>query len=90
MALEKTLISRGTTFEGDLFGAEIIVCGCVKGAISASESVYLKKNAVVEGPIQTPKIYFEEGAKYSGRLKLDLESKKMENPESRPFNSAVK
>lgn len=71
MTSRKTVIDEDTRFVGDLAGEEVIVAGSVKGGIKASRHVFIKKSAVVEGSISTPKVFFQEGARHTGALILD-------------------
>jgi len=65
------LIDSNTSFKGAIIAEKVIVEGTVEGEINASEHVLLKKGAVVNGPIQTPRFLCEEGSKHKGLIRLD-------------------
>ena len=65
------LVDKNTFFKGTIIAEKVIVEGSVEGEINASEHVLLKKGSVVNGPIQTPRFFCEEGSNHNGLIRLD-------------------
>jgi cytoskeletal protein CcmA (bactofilin family) len=55
----------------DLRGAQVIVRGLVKGAISASERIELTPTATVDGSLSANRVVIAEGAQFNGRIDMD-------------------
>lgn len=71
MAANCTFLGKDTSINGIVTTHEIVVEGSVKGEINARDQVHVKNGAVIEGPIKTKKILFEEGAQHYGLIRLD-------------------
>lgn len=56
----------------DLDVADLTVLGAVRGEIQASRSVSISAGARVEGNIRAPRIVIEDGAKFRGRVEMDV------------------
>ena len=72
---QQVLVAAGAVIEGDLHTQEAVIAGQVSGGIHARERVELQATAVVAGDILTPRIAIVEGARVSGEVKMDMESK---------------
>ena len=71
----QVLVAEGAVIEGDLHTQEAVVAGQVSGAIHARERVELQATALVTGDILTPRISIVEGARVTGEVKMDQETK---------------
>lgn len=65
-----TQIGPGTCFQGTINTRTLTVEGTVKGEVNAVDNVLIKKGGLIEGPVQTGKISFEEGGRHRGIIKL--------------------
>ena len=61
--------------EGDLHTKECVIGGQVKGTIHASERVELQATAVIDGDIMTQRIAILEGARVTGEVRMDAETR---------------
>lgn len=71
MAANCTFLGKDTSINGIITTHEIVVEGSVKGEVNARDKVHVKNGAVIEGPIKTKKILFEEGAKHFGMIRMN-------------------
>ena len=64
----------GTTafVQGTITAQHAEVAGSVEGTLEITGLLILKATAVVEGDIVTPKLVFEEGAKFNGKCKMEV------------------
>lgn len=74
MEKNRTRISKGTIFRGTINTHKLTVEGKIKGDVKALSDVVIKDGAVVDGPIQTKSINFEEGGLHKGLIKLVIAS----------------
>lgn len=59
--------------EADLDVQDLTVNGTVNGDIQASQSISINAGAKVEGNIRAPRIIIEDGARFKGRVEMDVE-----------------
>jgi cytoskeletal protein CcmA (bactofilin family) len=59
--------------EADLDVEDLTVNGTVQGDIQASRSISIANGARVEGNIRAPRIIIEDGARFRGRVEMDVE-----------------
>jgi cytoskeletal protein CcmA (bactofilin family) len=59
--------------EADLDVEDLTVNGTVHGDIRASRSVAINANARVVGNIRAPRIIIEDGARFKGRVEMDVQ-----------------
>lgn len=71
MAANCTFLGKDTSVNGIITTHEIVVEGSIKGEVNARDKVHIKRGAVIEGPIKTKKILFEEGAKHFGMIRMN-------------------
>jgi len=67
-----TVQSSGTV-EADLDVEDLTVNGAVHGEIRASRSVSINADAKVVGNIRAPRIIIEDGARFQGRVEMDVQ-----------------
>lgn len=78
-----TFLGKDTSINGVVITNEIVVEGYIKGEIKASDTVYIKEGAVIEGSILTKRIIYEDGAQHDGLIRLNNENnplKKIDEP----------
>lgn len=75
MGDQKTFISKGAFFEGDIYAEQIIVAGRVVGNLSAQSVVTIQEEGWVKGNIQAPKIFMADGCFHEGMLRLQKPEK---------------
>ncbi|MEO1219624.1 MAG: polymer-forming cytoskeletal protein [Bacteroidota bacterium] len=70
----KAKVVLGTTafVQGTITAQHAEVAGSVEGTLEITGLLILKATAVVEGDIVTPKLVFEEGAKFNGKCKMEV------------------
>jgi len=59
--------------EADLDVEELTVNGTVHGDIRASRSVLINADGKVVGNIRSPRIIIEDGARFKGRVEMDVQ-----------------
>jgi cytoskeletal protein CcmA (bactofilin family) len=59
--------------EADLDVEDLTINGVVHGDIQASRSVAISTGAKVEGNIRAPRIIIEDGARFRGRVEMDVD-----------------
>ncbi len=67
-----TVQSSGVV-EADLDVEDLTVNGAVHGDIRASRSVSINADAKVVGNIRAPRIIIEDGARFKGRVEMDVQ-----------------
>jgi cytoskeletal protein CcmA (bactofilin family) len=67
-----TVESSGAV-EADLDVEELTINGVVHGDIQASRSVSISAGARVEGNIRAPRIIIDDGARFRGRIEMDVD-----------------
>jgi cytoskeletal protein CcmA (bactofilin family) len=67
-----TVESSGTV-EADLDVEDLTVNGTVQGEIRASRSVSINANAKVVGNIRASRVIIEDGARFKGRVEMDVQ-----------------
>jgi len=58
--------------QADLDVEDLTVNGAVQGEIQASHSISINEGARVEGNIRAPRIMIEDGARFRGRVEMDV------------------
>jgi len=58
--------------EADLDVADLTVHGTVQGDIHASQSITITTGARVVGNVRAPRIIIEDGARFRGRVEMDV------------------
>ncbi len=71
MAENYTFLGKDTSINGVVTTQEIVVEGSIKGEVNARDKVHIMNGAVIEGPIKTKKILFEQGAQHYGMISMD-------------------
>lgn len=66
----KVVIGKTGTIKGDLNCGEADIEGTVTGTINVEGLLCLRSTAVIEGELTTAKIQVEEGALFSGNIKM--------------------
>ena len=59
--------------EADIEVEDLTVNGAIHGDIQASRSISINEGAKVEGNIRAPRIIIEDGARFKGRVEMDVE-----------------
>ena len=59
--------------EADLEVEDLTANGTVRGEIQASRSIAINAGARVQGNIRAPRIIIEDGARFKGRVEMDVE-----------------
>ena len=57
----------------DLDVEDLTINGVVQGDIQATHSVAISSGARVEGNIRVPRLVIEEGARFRGRIEMDVD-----------------
>lgn len=68
-------LDKDTAFQGEVITDHLILEGVIEGEIRASSEVFLKKGAIVQGGIATPRYLVEEGSAHYGRLTMGDQKK---------------
>lgn len=79
-AVKNILTDPESDINGNIKGTEISVAGEVNGDVRASKMVVLKKDAVMEGDIDTDGLVVEPGAIMNGRVSISRKPRKPEPP----------
>jgi cytoskeletal protein CcmA (bactofilin family) len=61
-------IGPDADIQADVAGKVVIIHGRVKGKVAASEGIYLRDTATVEGELRAPKLVMADGASVVGRM----------------------
>jgi cytoskeletal protein CcmA (bactofilin family) len=69
-AERQVLIARGGSVEGDVFSAEAVIGGTVKGGVNGSERVEIQSGAVVHGDVATRQLIVQEGGEVNGLVNM--------------------
>ena len=77
-ASKNILTDPESDITGNIKGSEISVAGQVSGDVKATKMVVLKKDAVMEGDIETDGLVVEPGAIMNGRVSISRKPKKIE------------
>ncbi len=64
-------IGESATVTAQITADSVIVCGKVKGEISASQRLEIRATAKVQGNITTPKLMIHEGAIFDGQCAME-------------------
>jgi cytoskeletal protein CcmA (bactofilin family) len=65
---QTVIVGESASIQAVINAASIVICGEVKGDMSATNKITLQKTARVTGDLRTPGIVIEEGAKLEGRI----------------------
>jgi cytoskeletal protein CcmA (bactofilin family) len=65
-----TIGPRGTVDVATVKAREVVIIGSLKGSIDASDKVLIRKDARLEGDVQTAGIVIEDGAYFKGGIDI--------------------
>jgi cytoskeletal protein CcmA (bactofilin family) len=71
---KEIMIGEGAVATAQIRADSIVVCGKVKGEITATQRVEIRSTAKVIGNITAPKLIVEEGAIFEGQCSMGHES----------------
>jgi cytoskeletal protein CcmA (bactofilin family) len=66
-------VAPGATLVAEVEARAIGVGGNITGNVKAGEALALEASAVVVGDITTPRLIIEDGAKYKGRVTMNVD-----------------
>jgi cytoskeletal protein CcmA (bactofilin family) len=66
----KIIMGESAGVQGDIKSLEAEISGHVKGDVFCGQLLILKKSAVIDGNITTPKIVIENGAMFNGKCQM--------------------
>ena len=66
------LVGQTGTVQADIQSESVTVYGEVQGDVSAASKIELNETARVVGDLEAPSIYLADGAKFRGRIKMDV------------------
>lgn len=64
------MVEKTCQIKGNLSGNSIVVCGAIKGNITAKERVEVKGNARIAGDIKAKRLVVEEGVSLVGKCEI--------------------
>ncbi|AEL24913.1 bactofilin family protein [Cyclobacterium marinum] len=67
---QKIVIGESAKVNGDVRAQDVEISGEIKGDIYCSDSLYLKKTALIYGDIYTKKLIIENGAEFNGKCNM--------------------
>ena len=74
IALKNHLTIEGTgRVQADIRAEELTINGEASGNIDASSRVAISASAKVSGDIKAPRVVIEDGARFKGRIEMDVE-----------------
>lgn len=73
----KVVLSSTSWIKGGIVAQNAEIGGEVQGTIEVSGLLILKPTAIVQGDIIANKLVFEEGAKFNGKCKMDIQAKQV-------------
>lgn len=66
------LVGQSGVLEADVSSEAVTVYGEVHGNVSAAAKIELNETARVVGDLEAPSIYLADGAKFRGRIKMEV------------------
>ncbi len=79
---EQVVVAPGGRVQADITASMVSIQGAVRGNVTGSRRVELRKTGVLEGNLTTARIFVEEGAMFRGRVEMTAEAK--EDPPAKP------
>jgi cytoskeletal protein CcmA (bactofilin family) len=64
-------VASGAVVEGDIYTAEAILGGEVRGGIAAEKRAEVQATSTINGDIVTPRIAIQEGGQLNGSLRIE-------------------
>lgn len=66
------LVGQTGSLQADIQSEAVTVYGEIQGNITANTKIELNETARVVGDLKAPSIYLADGAKFRGRIKMDV------------------
>lgn len=66
-------VQPGAELTADVEARNVSVGGVVRGAVTAGEALVIESGAIVVGDISTPRLVIEDGARYRGRVTMNVD-----------------
>ncbi|MHC4836564.1 MAG: bactofilin family protein [Planctomycetota bacterium] len=66
-------IAPSAELTADLEANAVVVGGRVEGSINAAEALTVRSGATVVGDVTTARLVIEDGARFKGRVEMDVE-----------------
>ena len=76
LAERKVTIGTTAKVAADIFAAEVVVSGNLKGNVRATNRIEIKKDGSVTGDLTTAEILIEDGAFFKGSIEIDRSTQK--------------
>ncbi len=76
-------VGDSALIKGDLTSVEAEIAGKVEGEVYCSDSLFLRKTAVILGNITTQKLIVENGAVFNGKCQMNTSSMVVSKPEEK-------
>lgn len=70
---DRVTVEANGRVKGNIAGKQVRVSGQVAGDIEALENIVIRSTGNVRGSIAAPRIAVEDGAKFKGRMEMELE-----------------
>jgi cytoskeletal protein CcmA (bactofilin family) len=67
----QVMVANGAVVEGDIYTAEAILGGEVRGGIAAQKRAEVQSTSTINGDIVTPRIAIQEGGQLNGSLRIE-------------------
>lgn len=67
---KRIIIGESAEVNGDVKAGDVEISGQINGDIYCSESLFLKKTALIYGDIYTKKLIIENGAEFNGKCNM--------------------
>jgi len=83
---KKVVIGDSAKVIGNINAVDIEISGYIEGQVKCTETLYLKKTAVIKGDMYTKKLVVENGASFNGKCQM-TEDTKMEPAKNAPVHS---
>jgi len=71
---KKVVIGDSAKVIGNINAVDIEISGHIEGQVKCSETLYLKKTAIIKGDMYTKKLVVENGAVFNGKCQMTEES----------------
>jgi len=72
----KLTVGATANVTADIIAREVVVCGKVKGNVSAKGKIEIKKDGSVNGDLTTAQIIIEDGAYFKGSIEIERSADK--------------
>lgn len=67
---KKVVIGESAKVIGNITAVDIEISGLIEGQVNCSESLYLKRTAIIKGDMFTTKLVVENGAVFNGKCQM--------------------